>query len=180
MWVPRARVRSSNHALWLSTFPPSLRWLTKAEGHETPDTHVSRKEEKTLFRDNYVKFVTQSSSANSHEGLDFSASADCGRPRCAATRRMVTSRQASLVRPPRCSSSTAKSTVAHSALHPQLLRLPQAPPQLSGTRTHLSGLIFGAPAAAMMYSWSHRSLFQLFINSNPRSHPRQSLLKQLF
>lgn len=62
--------------LWRSTLPPALRWLAKVEKRAIPVTRLSTDEEKNLFKNNYRRFMGESSSANVHTAIDYSQFAE--------------------------------------------------------------------------------------------------------
>ena len=62
--------------MWRASMPPSLQWLASEERVLIPTTRVSTKEERALFKSNYLRFPAPrgaTASSDDRDGIDFSA-----------------------------------------------------------------------------------------------------------
>ena len=62
--------------MWRASMPPSLQWLASEERVLIPTTRVSTKEERALFKDNFLRFPAPrgaTASADDRDGIDFNA-----------------------------------------------------------------------------------------------------------
>ena len=65
---------ADNVVMWRASMPLSLQWHASEERVLIPTTRVSTKEERALFKDNYLRFPAPrgaTASADDRDGIDF-------------------------------------------------------------------------------------------------------------